>query len=48
MLTEYDDAGVLLLAPLVEDALVLEAGAGAAAARPELDVADWPVACAVF
>lgn len=46
MLTEYEDVGVLLLAPFVEDALVLEAVA--AAAEPELDFTDWPEACAIF
>ena len=44
ILTEYDDAGVLLLDPLLEEVLALEVEAVAAA--PEFDVTEPPVACA--
>lgn len=46
MLTEYDDAGVLLLDPLLEDALALDVEA--VGAEPEFDVTEPLVACAMF
>lgn len=44
MLTEYDEAGALELAPLLEEALALVVEA--AGAEPEFDVTEPLVACA--
>jgi hypothetical protein len=48
MLTVYDDVGVLALDPDADVVLVLDVEAGAAAAEPELDAMDDPVACVML